>query len=172
MNKNITRAGYAIKGSFKMIIYETDHWLLEHRKNSKLPGYLILATKDISAVSLSDLPLSALSELGSIEAKITRILESRFGARLVYICKWGFSAGNPPHFHIIPLYDWVEKAYANDPFWSKIEPDGPAHCAYITRAFIEYKNPPLIIGPSVAEVIRIFCDEFNEGCGENRIGNF
>jgi diadenosine tetraphosphate (Ap4A) HIT family hydrolase len=143
-----------------MLIYETDHWRLKHRRDSKLPGYLILIAKGQGVGSLADLTPEALAELGLLQAESTRLLEDRFGARLVYVCRWGHEPGNPPHFHIIPLYAWVEEAYAADPAWPEPAPDGPVYCTYITRAFIEYEQPPSIQGPSVEDVVGALRTEF------------
>jgi hypothetical protein len=82
-------------------------------------------------------------------------LEQELAARLVFICRWGYQPGNAPHFHIIPLYEWVERACAHDPAWNKIDPNGPLYCVYINKAFVGYEQPPIIIGPSVNEAILI-----------------
>ncbi len=142
-----------------MDIFETDYWLIKHRADSKLPGYLILVAKEKNAISLSDLSDNALHELGFLQAQATRSLETRFGAKLVYICRWGHQPGNSPHFHIVPLYDWIEKAYVTDPLWLESNPDGPVYFSFITRAFIEYEVPPVIEGASIEEVISVLRDE-------------
>ncbi len=72
-----------------MLIHETSHWILKHRADSKLPGYLILAAKYLHTDSLSKLSCNALNELGFLQAKATEYLETRFNAQLVYICRWG-----------------------------------------------------------------------------------
>ena len=145
-----------------MNIFETDFWLLKHRADSKLPGYLILVAKEQSAISLSELSDKALQELGFLQAYATRSLETRFRAKLVYICRWGHQPGNSPHFHIVPLYDWIEHAYALDPLWAESDPDGPVYFTFITRAFIEYLIPPVIHGPSIDEVISILRQDFSK----------
>lgn len=144
-----------------MLIYETSNWLLKHRADSKLPGYLILAAKN-KTDSLSGLPSNALNELGLLQAQSTRYLETRLKAKLVYICRWGHEPGYSPHFHIVPLYDWVKNAYIADPLWLEFEPnpDGPVYFTYITRAFIENEASPAVLGPSIDEVIHILREEF------------
>jgi diadenosine tetraphosphate (Ap4A) HIT family hydrolase len=145
-----------------MLIFETDHWLLKHRADTTLPGYLILVAKNSHTTSLSGLSAYALSELGYLQAQATRFLEVLFDAKLVYICKWGHQQGNQPHFHIVPLYDWVKSAYFTNPLWFKYEPnpDGPVYFTYITRAFIEYEVSPTIKGPTIDEVIQVLRKEF------------
>jgi len=142
------------------MIYESNNWLLKHRGDAKLPGYLILISKN-DTDNLSSLSNSALAEIGLIQATATNVLENKLSAKLVYICRWGHQCGNPIHFHIVPLYDWVEEAYSKDPQWNSIEPDGPVFFTYITRAFIEYENPPAIQGPSIEETISVLTEEFN-----------
>ena len=145
-----------------MLIHETEHWRLKQRQDCTLPGYLILVAKDTRAGDLAALCPAALAELGPLQALATRTLTSRFGARLVYVCRWGHEPGNPPHFHIIPLYDWVEKAYAADPLWSEPDPDGPVYCTYITRAFIGCEDCPPVVGPTVREVAAVLRQAFAE----------
>ncbi|MCC2645614.1 MAG: hypothetical protein K0R94_1392 [Burkholderiales bacterium] len=144
-----------------MLIYESKYWQLKHRQDSKLPGYLILAAKETKSSSLADLSHESLTELGTLQAEISRILEQYLNAKLVYICRFGHQPGNPPHFHIVPLYDWVQDAYSRDPLWKDQEPDGPVYFTYITRAFIEYLHAPTIIGPSIPHVITIIKNNFN-----------
>ncbi|MBP6985218.1 MAG: hypothetical protein KBB83_01350 [Alphaproteobacteria bacterium] len=88
-----------------MLIHETSHWILKHRADSKLPGYLILQAKSPQADSLSKLSCNSINELGFLQAQATGCLETRLGARLVYICRFGHQPGNSPHFHIVPFYD-------------------------------------------------------------------
>lgn len=143
-----------------MLIHETEYWRLKHRPDSKLPGYLILVSKDEDADSLSDLHPAALAELGLLQARATEALEARLEARLVYVCRWGHQPGYTPHFHIVPLCDWVEEAYAADSRWPEENPDGPVYFTYITRAFIEYNDPPEVKGLSVEDVVKLLRGDF------------
>ena len=145
-----------------MLIHETNHWVIKHRADSKLPGYLILSAKNPDIDSLSQLSCEALSELGLLQAQATGFLETRLGARLVYICRFGHQPGNTPHFHIVPFYDWVKKAYLADPLWVEFEPepDGPVYFTYITRAFIEYETSPNIEGPSIEMAVQVLRQDF------------
>jgi diadenosine tetraphosphate (Ap4A) HIT family hydrolase len=145
-----------------MLIHETNNWILKHREDSKLPGYLILAAKTSSSESLSGLSYDSVNELGLLQTQATRYLELYLDAKLVYICRWGHQPGNQPHFHIVPLYEWVKKLYLEDPFWVEFEanPDGPIYFTYITRAFIEYDTSPSIEGPSINESINVLREAF------------
>ncbi len=141
-------------------IYESTNWLLKHRADSKLPGYLILVSKSAEADSFGSVPQEALQELGPIQAKAVDCLEKKLGAKLAYVCRWGHLPGNPPHFHIIPLYPWVEEAYAAHPEYGHADPDGPMLSQFITIEFIEADDPPEIHGPSVAEVMAVLRTAF------------
>jgi len=148
-----------------MLVHENRHWSLKHREDSKLPGYLILTSKVSGEGSLSELEDGALEELGRLQVTATMVLESVLQARLVYVCRWGHQPGHAPHFHIVPLYGWVERAYAADHRWTDEEPDGPVLFKYITIAFTEDEAAPPIHGPSVEEVVGILRQGFAERDG-------
>jgi len=145
-------------------IYESAHWSLKHRVDSKLPGYLILVSRAQEADSLGDLPPDALRELGPIQAKAVEVLEQKLSAVLAYVCRWGHQPGRAPHFHIIPLYRWVQDAYACHPAYGHPDPDGPMYSQFIAVEFIESSDPPAIHGPSVAEVASTLRREFENFC--------
>ena len=141
-------------------VYESAHWRLKQRGDAKLPGYLILATKNREADSLHSLPTEAKEELGLIQAKAVHALENSLGARLAYVSRWGHMPGIVPHFHIIPLYPWVEDAYVAHPKYGHANADGPMYSLFITREFIESETPPVVRGPSVTETVEILRSEF------------
>ncbi len=90
-------------------VLETGRWLVNHRINSALPGYLMVGSKT-PASELSELTDSALTELGPLLAKAQDALQQVLQARRVYIGRYGHTPGYPIHFPIIPIYDWVETA--------------------------------------------------------------
>jgi diadenosine tetraphosphate (Ap4A) HIT family hydrolase len=71
-------------------IFETDHWAVSHRKDSRYPGFLIVASKS-DVVEISGLSQDALSELGHVLAKTESILISHFKPYRVITAKLGFS---------------------------------------------------------------------------------
>jgi diadenosine tetraphosphate (Ap4A) HIT family hydrolase len=78
-------------------VYETDFWLLNHRIDSALPGYLMLGSK-LPVGDLSELPDSALAALGPLLAKVQHTLRTKLKPTRVYIGRYGHSPGYPIHF--------------------------------------------------------------------------
>lgn len=143
-------------------VLETAHWLVNHRVNSALPGYLMIGSR-APASQLSELSAEALSELGLLMAKTEAVLRQDFKARRVYAGRYGHTPGHTPHFHIIPIYDWVEKLFWQDQRYRLLETfaEGPGETAtdgaemtlFVWREFCERRNPPPVEGPSVEEAI-------------------
>lgn len=94
----------------ELLITETGAWNVSHRVNSALPGYLIISSKT-PAKDLSELPQDALRELGPLLATAQMALRQQLGARLVYIGRYGHVPDQPFHFHIVPVYQWVEELF-------------------------------------------------------------
>ena len=94
----------------QFFIAETDGWVVSHRANSALPGYLVVASKR-SADDLSDLSDDDLREIGPLLALSQAALKEELRVPRVYIGRYGHSSGLAFHFHIIPIYEWVEKLF-------------------------------------------------------------
>jgi len=62
--------------SDEFVVYESKHWRVNHRIDSALPGYLMLAAKDSAASSFAQLCRAAQLELGLILAMVTASLET------------------------------------------------------------------------------------------------
>lgn len=145
-------------------ITETDDWLVSHRMNSALPGYLMIGSKT-DTDDLSDLSESALGELGPLLALAQNSLKNELNAQRVYIGRYGHTPGYPIHFHIIPIYDWVEKLFWENMRYRLLEnfadrpgetaTDGAELTLFIWREFCERAEPPPIKGPSVSQVIEL-----------------
>ncbi|WP_107676577.1 HIT family protein [Agrobacterium sp. LAD9] len=137
------------------------HWSINHRVNSALPGYLIIASTKATN-DLSDLSVEALSSMGRVFAVVQRALKS-LGATRIYIGRYGHSLGYPIHFHAIPIYEWVEDLFWADHRYRVLQQlsngpedtqtDGAELSLFVWREFCERPDPPLIRGPSVAEAI-------------------
>ena len=146
----------------QFLIAESDEWLVSHRANSALPGYLIIASKR-SANDLFDLPDGAQREIGPLLALSQAILKQELGASRVYIGRYGHISGVAFHFHIIPIYDWVEKLFWQDARYRilqqfaegewETETDGAELTLFVWREFCERRQPPPIEGPSVPETV-------------------
>ncbi|SMF67993.1 MULTISPECIES: HIT family protein [unclassified Pseudomonas] len=145
------------------ILFETEHWLLNHHLASKLPGYLMLGAK-APVDSLADMSDAALAELGGLLAKTQRVMEAQLKPKWLYISRYGHLPGFPLHFHFIPVYDWVEDAFWRDDRYRRLQDlgsqdlaktltDGAELTLFVWREFGESPMPPVIHGPSVAQVI-------------------
>ncbi|MBB3452571.1 diadenosine tetraphosphate (Ap4A) HIT family hydrolase [Rhizobium sp. BK313] len=145
-------------------IAETEGWLVNHRINSVLPGYLMVSSKMFTN-DLSELSSEALAELGPLLAKAQNALKSGLGSERVYIGRYGHTPGYPIHFHVIPIYGWVEELFWNDARYRLLETfaDGPGETVtdgaemtlFVWREFCERTDPPPIKGPSVCDVIEL-----------------
>ncbi|UWU13449.1 HIT family protein [Rhizobium sullae] len=143
-------------------VLETGRWLVNHRMNSALPGYLMVGSKT-PASELSELTDSALTELGPLLAKAQDALQQVLQARRVYIGRYGHTPGYPIHFHMIPN-DWVETRFWEDARYRVLEgftespgktTDGAELTLFVSREFCERAVPPPIKGPSVSKAIEL-----------------
>jgi diadenosine tetraphosphate (Ap4A) HIT family hydrolase len=145
-----------------LIILRTPDWLLNHRVDSALPGYLMLGAAAGQA-GLPDMPARGLARLGPLLAQVQRALETALAPRYLYIGRYGHSAGHAFHFHIIPVCDWVMRGLLADPRYRMLrslqtagppgEPDGAELTLYIWREFCESAAPPQIFGATVEETV-------------------
>lgn len=141
-------------------VAETDGWLVSHRMNSALPGYLMIGSKTYTN-DLSDLPEIALAELGPLLATAQSVLKRELKAQRVYIGRYGHTPGYPIHFHVIPIYGWVEDLFWNDDKYRFAEgpgetaTDGAELTLFVWREFCERAEPPPIKGPSISQVIEL-----------------
>jgi len=114
---------------------------------------------------LSSLPDEALSELGPLLAKAQNALQQVLKAQRVYIGRYGHTPGYSIHFHVIPIYDWVETLFWQDARYRKLKSfgadrgeaatDGAELTLFVWREFCERPVPPAIKGPSVSQVIEM-----------------
>ena len=148
-----------------LIIKETEHWIINQRVGSNLPGYLMVGAR-VETNDLSELPPAALAELGPLLASAQKALSDLFKPDHLYIGRYGHTSGHSIHFHVIPIYTWVKEAFADDPRYRVFksfytpgvptsDPDGAELTLYVWREFCESRTPPPIQGPSVAEVITL-----------------
>lgn len=59
--------GYAMDIPSSFIIHQSKYWILNHRMDSALAGYLMLSAKQMTN-SLAALPIEAQAELGVLQA--------------------------------------------------------------------------------------------------------
>jgi diadenosine tetraphosphate (Ap4A) HIT family hydrolase len=144
-----------------LVITQTDDWILNHRVDTALPGYLMLGAR-ASTNRLAAMSRRALSQLGELLAAAQEAIETALAPKYLYIGRYGHSAGHALHFHIIPVCDWVVRGFFADPRYRHLESlrthgdgqtDGAELTLYIWREFCESPRPPAITGSSVGEVV-------------------
>ncbi len=147
----------------EMIVYEAEHWRINHRVNCSVPGYLMIGAKAANAIELPDLTLPAQREVGPLLTLATKILRTELGADRVYVGRYGHDTGYPVHFHLIPVYSWIVAAYHNDPrYASEPKPDGANLTLFIWREYCENPSPPANPGPSISTAITTLRDSFEK----------
>jgi diadenosine tetraphosphate (Ap4A) HIT family hydrolase len=149
-----------------LVILQTEHWMLNHRVDSALPGYLMLGAR-MPTNDLCRMPPPALAELGSLLARAQEALTATLKPEHLYIGRYGHAAGHALHFHIIPVCAWVKRSFFSDPRHRDLrtfhQPSGAADAEdatdgaeltlYVWREFCENPLPPPIAGPSIDDVI-------------------
>jgi diadenosine tetraphosphate (Ap4A) HIT family hydrolase len=156
----------------RFVVHESEHWIINHRMDSALPGYLMLSAKMMTN-SLASLPAEALAELGVLQARIQQTIETRLQPKRLYIGRFGHDAGHSIHFHFIPIYHWVEALFWRDDRYRLLQTfgtiesdspqtDGAELTLFVWREFCERLDPPPVQGPSVDWVIAVLRDEW--GC--------
>jgi diadenosine tetraphosphate (Ap4A) HIT family hydrolase len=147
----------------RFLVHETQYWSLNHHLDSALPGYLMLGSRVTAAHDLSELSEGALLSLGPLLANAQKALHALLKPNRVYIGRYGHTPGYPIHFHLIPIYQWVEALFWRDARYRKLEEfaepsaepatDGAELTFFVWREFCERPDPPPIEGPSVLEAI-------------------
>jgi diadenosine tetraphosphate (Ap4A) HIT family hydrolase len=107
----------------------------------------------------------ALGELGPLLAAAQKALKQELHAQRVYIGRYGHSPGYSIHFHVIPIYDWVEELSWKDERYrllgsfaegqGETATDGAELTLFVWREFCERAEPPVIKGRTVSEVVEL-----------------
>ncbi|HBO2704077.1 TPA: HIT family protein [Pseudomonas aeruginosa] len=139
----------------ELIIHQTRHWTLNQRIDSALPGYCMLGSRQ-PATAFHQLPEQALAEFGPLLARVEREMDALLRPRRIYVGRYGHMPGLPVHFHLIPLYDWVEELFWEDTRYRTLqqfgmptaEPltDGAELTLFVWREFCERADPPAVRG--------------------------
>jgi diadenosine tetraphosphate (Ap4A) HIT family hydrolase len=159
----MTESAAAFQPPENLVILQTEHWSINHRVDSALPGYLMLGVR-VPTNELSRLPAAALAELGTLLAQAQLALHTILNPEHLYIGRYGHMAGHALHFHIIPVCGWVKRGFFENPRYHVLrnlsrpsptadETDGAELTLYVWREFCESPDPPAIFGPSVEEVV-------------------
>ncbi len=136
------------------VVYETEHWIVNHRMNSTYAGYLMIASK--SEVSeLSDLCPESLSSLGVVLADVERLLQRAYTPEKIIISKLGFSKGFNCHFHAVPVSKKVINEVRKRSSYMFNEPDGNDIMLFINREYCENQDPErvkVVVRESLAKI--------------------
>ncbi len=97
-----------------MIVKESRYWLVNQRVDVRIPGYLMLTPKDQSIVNFADLGSEAALEMGVMLQTVARTIEERLRPKHLYVGRYGHMNGHHLHFHLIPVYEWLAKAFRED----------------------------------------------------------
>ncbi len=143
------------------IIFETSHWLVNHRVDTTMPGYLIVGAK--VGADWNELSTEALAELGSVLAQSVQAITDCLHPQRVYISRYGHTPGHSLHFHLIPVYDWLIEAYQQDERYRVLEQfytpgsvtglDGASLTLFIWREYAEKKGLP----PDGISIVDVIC---------------
>lgn len=146
---------------------------MNHRVNSALPGYMIISSKRFSN-DLSELSEEALLELGPLLAKAQKALKETLNAQRIYIGRYGHTPGYSIHFHVIPIYDWIEELFWQDARYRVLEnfaaspgetaTDGAELTLFVWREFCERAKPPPVKGLSVPQAIKLLSEAMRPSC--------
>jgi diadenosine tetraphosphate (Ap4A) HIT family hydrolase len=91
------------------LLYENNHFIIEHSMKYHIPGYLFVSPK-VKVYSLSELSDEALVCLGTTLSIAVKAVEIIIKPINVYCSKFGES-GSPLHFHIFPRTQWITELY-------------------------------------------------------------
>ncbi|AZS50367.1 HIT family protein [Entomomonas moraniae] len=155
--------------SDNLIVFNSKHWVVNHRKDSKLSGYLIMQPI-CSSANCNSLSIEALKEMGSIIARTEGIIKKICNPQYLYISKYGHTPDTPFHFHFIPVYQWVIDLFWSDERYRELSKFGDPSLSHLTdgaeltffiwREFCEKELPPKIQGISAQEMIKKIKAEF------------
>lgn len=156
----------------ELIIHQTRHWTLNQRIDSALPGYCMLGSRQ-PATAFHQLPEQALAEFGPLLARVEREMDALLRPRRIYVGRYGHMPGLPVHFHLIPLYDWVEELFWEDTRYRTLqqfgvptaEPltDGAELTLFVWREFCERADPPAVRGMDRQQAIAGLRRAFGHG---------
>jgi diadenosine tetraphosphate (Ap4A) HIT family hydrolase len=150
-----------------LVILRTDHWVLNHRVDSALPGYLMLGARGCRPLISTGCARKHSRSLHRCRQMRKRRWTKFQKPRHFYIGRYGHTAGHAPHFHIIPVCEWVRQSFFSDPRYRVFadlsrhfaaagatdETDGAELTLYIWRVFRENPVPPRVFRPAVHEVV-------------------
>lgn len=112
-----------------MILWRGQFWRIELKEGYTLPGYLVIGCSGAS--KFDELDQQSSREMGETIQLATSALEKVLSPRHVLAGRFGLIPGNPIHYHVVPIYDWVEQAFKESSDYIGLDqlnpPDYPVH---------------------------------------------
>jgi diadenosine tetraphosphate (Ap4A) HIT family hydrolase len=121
----------------KFILYETEHFRVEHSKAFLVPGYLFVVPKT-QCRSLTELPAAAVSEMGDVLVLATSAVEAIVKPIITYCAKFGESDSDL-HFHVLPRTAWLTTAFCRA-FPNHRGISGPVLLDWVNHAFVRGRD--------------------------------
>lgn len=116
-------------------VFDTEHWLISHRRDARYPGYLMVSSKE-QAAEMSEVSEAALSTLGLVLRDTERLLTKAYAPCKVAFYKLGFSRGFSVHFHVAPVTAQLIREISEHSAYSN-EPDGNDTILFLSREYCE-----------------------------------
>ncbi len=146
----------------ELIIHEGSHWVINHRVDTEMPGYLMIGARDNKVRNFSDLSTEALVELGPLIGQATKFVEEELKPKRLFCSRYGYAEGYSIHFHVVPIYGWLEDEFFNDPEYAKLHCDGSSLTLFLWREYIESPVKREIKGPLVTDVVKRLKGRFEQ----------
>lgn len=118
-----------------LLVFETDHWQVTHRRDARYPGYLMVSSREQHA-DLHELSTESLKELGIVLKRTEELLRAAYRPLKVLFYKLGFSPGHSCHFHVAPVSaDLLAEIKAHPDYDD--DPDGNDAILFLSRIYCE-----------------------------------
>lgn len=98
----------------KSLLLQTDHWRVHHNRHARVEGYLMMGTLDANGFDFDCLSSEALADMGLVISQCVKAVKEAFNPLHVFVSRYGVAPGNRVHFHIIPVYEWLDSRIDSD----------------------------------------------------------
>ncbi len=146
------------------ILSQTEHWRVHHNLHSRVEGYLMIGALDPEGYDFDQLSSESLSEMGLVIKNCVSAIKRVYKPKHVFVSRYGVVPGNLVHFHVIPVYDWMDQRIEDDPRYSFVaelteETDGLKYDAadylyYIWRELTERADQSGLVPVDVGTVVK------------------
>ncbi len=136
----------------ELIVFETAHWVCNHRMDTCYPGYLIIESRAGEA-ELAKLRPDSLRDLGRVLALAESTILRHLKPVRVMMSKLGFTPGYSAHFHMIPVYSWALDELNADPRYAVTDADGLDLSLFVSREYCEGDRPLPEDSPNIVELV-------------------